>query len=641
MKFTIQPQVLQKLPDIKLGLIIIHNIDFQKNGEEMASKLQKSIEKARETYTPEDIQHSKDIKIWHEKMENVGIDWKNHTVSIESILKRIVVDKKDIGSINPLVDLYNSISINTLTPMGAYNLDQTFGDLTLDFATGEEIYRPLNNKKDEQCEKGELILKDQKESMCRYWVHKQSNTHKITPFTKNIIFRVEGIAKSDTDFQEVLQLLEKEIHENFHPEKIVVHVVDKQNPEIEFEKPEVSEVDLKIENLLNRGVADVIVREDLEKKLRDCAVTGQKLRIKLGIDPTGADLHIGHMVVVKKLKEFQDLGHQVVLLFGNFTGQLGDPTGKVETRKSKTQAELDENAKYYLEQISKVIDVKNIEVVWNADWLGKLSFGDVIQLASTFTVAQMMERDMFQDRIKQNLPIGVQEFMYPLMQGYDSVPTKADVEIGGTDQTFNLLAGRTIQTAYGLAPQNILTVPILEGLDGKMKMGKSTQNYIGVSDEPNDMYGKTMSIPDHLILRYFELATEVSQDEIAEVKEQLNSGVNPRDLKMKLARELVSFYHSPKEALSAEENFIKQFREGDTPNEMEKFSIQKLAGEKNIMKILQITGLVNSGGEARRLIEGGGVKIDGTKVEDINLEAVLKEKSIIQVGKRKFVEMTK
>ncbi|MDP2625221.1 MAG: tyrosine--tRNA ligase, partial [Candidatus Peregrinibacteria bacterium] len=319
-----------------------------------------------------------------------------------------------------------------------------------------------------------------------------------------------------------------------------------------------------ISDLLDRGTVDVIVRKDLEKKLR----SGKKLRVKLGIDPSGADLHIGHMVVIRKLKAFQDLGHQVILLFVNFTGQIGDPTGKSETRKNKTQEELEENAKHYIDQVSKLIDVSKVEVAWNADWLAPLNFTDVIKLASSFTVAQMLERDMFQDRIANNQPISVHEFMYPLMQGYDSVALKADVELGGTDQTFNLLAGRTLQKAYGQEPQNILTVPLLEGLDGKMKMGKSTNNYIGVNEDPKEMYGKVMSIPDDMIVRYFELATDVSLEELEEIKKELDSNSNPRDLKMRLGRELVEIYYNEELAKDSEAHFVNIFAQKQLPDDV-------------------------------------------------------------------------
>ena len=320
----------------------------------------------------------------------------------------------------------------------------------------------------------------------------------------------------------------------------------------------------KIHQILNRGVVEVQVKADLEKKL----LSGKKLNVKLGIDPSGADLHIGHMVVIRKLKEFQELGHKIFLLFGNFTGQIGDPTDKKETRKQKTQEEVEKNAEHYVNQVKKLLDVKKIEVVWNADWLSPMSFADVIKLASNFTVAQMLERDMFQERMKKNIPIGMHEFFYPLMQGYDSVALKADIELGGTDQTFNLLAGRVLQKAYGQMPQDIVTVPILEGLDGKIKMGKTTNNYIGVNEEPKQMYGKVMSIPDALIVRYFELAAFASGEEIEKMKKALKEGQNPRNLKMDLARKIVTIYHDAVAARLAEEEFVNVFSKKELPEDI-------------------------------------------------------------------------
>lgn len=390
--------------------------------------------------------------------------------------------------------------------------------------------------------------------------------------------------------------------------------------------------DDRIFSLLNKGTVEVIVKEDFEKKLK----SGKKLRVKLGIDPSGSDLHLGHMVVIKKLKELQDLGHHIILLFGNFTGQIGDPTGKMEARRPKTQKELEKNAEHYLEQVGKLINIENVEVVWNADWLSSLAFKDVVQLASNFTVAQMLERDMFQDRIKAELPISMHEFLYPLMQGYDSVALKADVELGGTDQTFNLLAGRVLQRAYGQAPQNILTVPILEGLDGKKKMGKSENNYIGINEEPKSMYGKIMSLPDGLILKYFELATNVTFDELKVLKEQLDSGVNPRDLKMRLAGEVVSLYHDENAAKDAEEEFVNVFRNKQLPDEI----LEKVFDKKswNIIDLLVAGKLVSSKSDGRRMIDGGGVRIDSEKVDSIEKEVDLNKKGILlQVGKRKYL----
>lgn len=388
-----------------------------------------------------------------------------------------------------------------------------------------------------------------------------------------------------------------------------------------------------INNILNRGTVEVLIKKDLEKKL----LSGKKLNIKFGIDPSGKDLHIGHMVPIRKLQQFQSLGHKIQLLFGNFTGQIGDPTGKNQTRTIKTQEELEANAKHYLSQVKKILDIKNIEVVWNADWLKKLNFADVLNLASQFTVAQMMERDMFQDRVKNDEPVSVHEFMYPLMQGYDSVALKADVEIGGTDQTFNLLAGRTIQKAYGQKPQDIITVPILEGMDGKMKMGKTTNNYIGVNEPANEMFGKVMSVPDDLIIRYYELATTVPTEEISEIKNNLEKGVNPRDIKMLLAKEIVSIYHDSAQADTAAKEFIRIFSNKELPTAIE---IKKLAiSGGNIVELLSITGLASSKSDARRLIEGGGVRINNQKIDSPDIKISFKKEILIQVGKRKFLKI--
>ncbi len=386
-----------------------------------------------------------------------------------------------------------------------------------------------------------------------------------------------------------------------------------------------------IDKLLNLGVAEVIVKEDLKKKL----LSGKQLRIKLGIDPTGFDLHLGHMVVVHKLKEFQDLGHQIILLFGNFTGRLGDPTGKNETRPMRTQEELEANAKDYMKQASYVLDISKVELRWNAEWLAPLNFADVVHLASQFTVSQMLERDMFQDRIKANQPISMHEFMYPLMQGYDSVALKADVELGGTDQTFNLLAGRTLQKAYDQEPQNILTVPILVGTDGSMKMGKSTGNYIAVDEKSEDLYGKTMSIPDNLILNYFELAARKDGDYLATVAKRLKDGENPRNLKMELGYELVKLYKGEEEAKRAEEHFKTVHQKKELPDEIEEVTLDKATW--NIVDLISELKLAATKSDARRLVEGGGVKWEGEKVDDVKREVELtKEPALLQVGKRNF-----
>lgn len=385
-----------------------------------------------------------------------------------------------------------------------------------------------------------------------------------------------------------------------------------------------------IEALLSLGVADVIVKEDLRKKL----ASGKRLRIKLGIDPTGSDLHLGHMVVVHKLREFQKLGHQIILLFGNFTGQIGDPSGKDEARPMRTQAELEKNAEHYVKQVSSILDVEQVEVRWNAEWLAPLNFSDVVHLSSQFTVAQMLERDMFQERMKKAQPISMHEFLYPLMQGYDSVALKADVELGGTDQTFNLLAGRVLQKAYGQAPQNVITVPLLVGTDGHIKMGKSTGNYIAVDDAPEEIFGKLMSIPDSLILNYLELAARVSLDELKAFAKRLETE-NPRDLKMELGLRVVALYHGEEAAVRAQEHFKTVFQKKEIPDEVEEVTLATASWK--VVDLIAELGLAASKSEARRLVQGGGVKWDSAKIEDVDAAVELSsEPVLLQVGKRHF-----
>lgn len=392
---------------------------------------------------------------------------------------------------------------------------------------------------------------------------------------------------------------------------------------------------MKINNktLLERGTVEVIVKKDLQQKLE----SGKKLKVKLGIDPSGADLHIGHMVVIKKLKEFQDAGHHIQLLFGNFTGQIGDPTDKMAVRQPKTQKDLEKNAEKYLEQVAKILDTSKTEIFWNADWLGKLNFADVVKLAQSFTVQKMLERDMYQKRMKDEKPIYMHEFLYPLMQGYDSVAMESDVELGGTDQTFNLLAGRTIQKAYNMEPQNVVTVPLLVGTDGSEKMGKSLGNYIGVNESAKEIFGKTMSVPDSLLLSYFELATNVEMEEIAQIKSALDQGENPRNIKVRLAKEIVTLYHNKEDAEAAEKEFTEIFANKGLPTDIEIKNVPQ--AEWKVTDLFHELGLVESKGEARRLIEGGGARINGEKVDSVDATIEIKEETLLQAGKRKFIKV--
>lgn len=389
--------------------------------------------------------------------------------------------------------------------------------------------------------------------------------------------------------------------------------------------------------LIKHGVADILPEEDLKKKLEKSLKTGKPLKIKLGLDPTAPDIHLGHTVVLRKLKLFQDLGHEVTIVIGDFTARIGDPTGKSVTRKPLDAETVLANATTYKEQIFKILDPTKTIVRYNSEWLDALSFSDVLKLSAKYTVARMLERDDFHKRYTEGRPIGVHEFMYPLMQGYDSVALESDIEFGGTDQTFNVLMGRHLQAEYDKEPQVIITMPILEGLDGVQKMSKSLGNYIGVDEEPKEMYGKAMSIPDELMMRYFMLVTDMNIEEQEVLATKLKTGeVHPRDAKMKLAFTIVRLYHGEEAANLAQDEFIQVFQKGSLPTDIPEYKVNEK--EVWLPKLIVDAGLAASNSEARRALKQGAVKIDGEKyIGDENIQ--LADGMIIQVGKRKYIKI--
>jgi len=390
-------------------------------------------------------------------------------------------------------------------------------------------------------------------------------------------------------------------------------------------------------DVIKRGTSEIIPEEDLVKKLEHSIKTNKPLNIKLGCDPSRPDLHLGHSVVLRKLRQFQDLGHIAILIIGDFTGMIGDPSGKSKTRPSLTLEETHRNGQSYFEQAEKILSKQRVSMQYNSDWLNKMRFADVIRLASKYTVARMLERDDFTIRYKAGEPISVHEFLYPLAQAMDSVAIHSDVELGGTDQKFNLLVGRDIQREYDQEPQVILTMPILVGTDGVEKMSKSLDNYIGVSDSPKEIFGKTLSIPDKLIYQYFELLTDVSKKELAQIKSSLeNIKTNPRDIKRQLARTLVRMYHSQTSAEDAEKEFDRIFVQKSIPDNIEEF---KLSKSVNIIALLTEAKLAASKGEARRLIDQSGVSIDEERVTDPNMLVPEKDEFILKVGKRRFLKV--
>ncbi|MBB5347662.1 tyrosine--tRNA ligase [Desulfoprunum benzoelyticum] len=388
--------------------------------------------------------------------------------------------------------------------------------------------------------------------------------------------------------------------------------------------------------LIERGVVDCISREELVKKLEKSAQTGIPLKIKAGFDPTAPDLHLGHTVLLQKLKHFQDLGHDIYFLIGDFTGMIGDPTGKSETRKALTVEQVAANAESYKEQVFKILDPERTQVVFNSTWLGKLDSYDMIRLASELTVARMFEREDFRTRFETGMPISIHEFLYPLIQGYDSVALQADVELGGTDQLFNVLMGRDLQRSRGQEPQVVLTLPLLEGLDGVNKMSKSLGNYIGITESADSIYGKVLSISDVLMFRYYDLLSDLSRAEIVALKAKVASGeAHPKEIKKQLARELTARFHSPAAALTAEENFEKVFQKGGLPDVIPEVRLAA-NGDIWVPQLLVDAGLVTSTSDGRRMIQQGAVSLDGERVGEQGLKVQAAGKILVKVGKRRF-----
>ncbi len=395
--------------------------------------------------------------------------------------------------------------------------------------------------------------------------------------------------------------------------------------------------------IIRRGTKEIISEEELQKKLINYKKTNAPLRVKQGFDPSAPDIHLGHTVGLRKLRHFQDLGHEVYFLIGDFTGMIGDPSGRSATRKQLTPDEVKKNAETYKEQVFKILDPEKTIVEFNSHWLAKLTFVDVIKLCSKYTVARMLERDDFANRFQEQKPISIHEFLYPLMQAYDSVALRADVELGGTDQKFNLLVGRDLQREYGQEPQVIITLPIIEGTDGVEKMSKSLGNYIGISEHPYDMYGKIMSVPDKLMLTYFELLTDISYKDLKRIEHDLEKNIiSPLVIKKKLAKEIVKIYHGYSQANEAEQNFERVFQEKKNPDNIQTLLISKqLLKEEElwIVNLVRLTKLLNTRGEILRIIEQGGVKINNEKVLKTNIDIKIKDGDILRIGKLNFYQI--
>lgn len=400
-----------------------------------------------------------------------------------------------------------------------------------------------------------------------------------------------------------------------------------------------SEIDKQLD-LIERGAVDLISRDDMRNKLEKSRKTGVPLKIKAGFDPTAPDLHLGHTVLIQKLKHFQELGHKVSFLIGDFTGMIGDPTGKSETRKPLTEDDVARNAATYKEQIFKILDPEKTEIVFNSQWLGELGPYDFIKLASNLTVARMLEREDFRERFDSHRPISIHEFIYPLLQGYDSVVMEADVEVGGTDQRFNLLMGRDLQRIWQQEPQVVLTMPLLEGMDGVNKMSKSQNNYVGITEKAGDIYGKILSISDDLMWRYYELLSDLSLDQVNRMKQDTLAGkIHPKDAKKQLARELTSRFYDDNIAKKAEDNFERVFKDHDLPEDIPVKVLQIAEETIWLPRLLSLTGMVKGTSEARRLIKQNAVSLEGKKITDIEHQVKVEGELLIKIGKQRFCQV--
>jgi len=653
MKFTVSEKIFDKFPNAKFGALLIEGIDNVRELPELQEKLQTTIDKVVEKHKSINIKQLPQIASWREVFKTLGLN-RDFLPSHEALLTRIM-SKEQLPNINPLVDIYNMFSLKYLIPIGGHNADNV-QNIRIDETTGDQTFDVMHSDEVIPVAKGEFAYLSGNKVLTRHFVWRQSNTSKTDGSTQRIFIPIDNAA-GDMDKNEILQIA-REIAEfitrhlggvakmgysdsknreiNF--DKIKPMSKNKKDPKKNFSVARNIKVDTdpkKIDEILKRGCVDVIEKTEIRKKL----LSGKMLNIYYGIDPTGREMHLGHASTQRKMRDFQELGHNIILLIGDYTVRVGDHSDQEKQRQDLSDAQIEENMKTFKLQYGKTVDVTRVTLRYNSEWLSKLRFIDVIELAKIFTVQQMIERDAFAKRLKANSPIGFDELLYPLMQGYDAYALKTDIQVEGTDQLFNMIAGRKIMEHFDMEPQGIITMPMLIGPDGR-EMHKSLGNYIAVEEEPHSMYGKIMSMKDEVMIEYFTLLTRIPLDEIRKMKEALKSGsVNPMELKKRLAFEITQFFHDNKSAISAQDHFEKTVQKGETPEEMDEIDY---SGEEKALpfaKFLVAKGFIASNADAKRLINQGGIQIDGKKVSKLDQEVSLQPGSVVQIGKRMFVRI--
>ncbi|MDQ2830703.1 MAG: tyrosine--tRNA ligase, partial [Chloroflexota bacterium] len=655
MLFRVSPDIFARFPDVFIAVVAADGVP---NGAPVAAveaELRMAEREARErlTETGVDLQAHPFIARWRDAFRTAGINPNKYRSSVEALLTR-VQKGSDLPALSPAVDLANAVSLRSWLPAGAHDVDRLADTLEVRLSSAGETFHPIGGAIPEAVEAGEIVYADAREVRTRRWIWRQGDAAKVTAASRRIFFPIDGwLGLNEEETREAAHELAHLLRQHLGV-RAEVAFVHKDNPEVRVLENRVAagetgavrdsaavdeavaspfttcaDVDKgdvlpsaprddrrydgdEIDELLGRGVVDVIVRADLERRLR----TGEKLRVKLGIDPTAPRLHIGRAVPLRKLRRFQELGHTICLIIGDFTAQLGDASDKDATRRMLSEQEVYQNMASYKEQIGRILDASKVEWSYNSDWLGQLRFKDVTDLAQLFTVARMLERENFRLRYEAGKPIGLQEFMYPLMQGYDSYAIEADVEVGGTDQLFNLMAGRDVQRHFGKRPQDILTFGMIWGLDGR-KMSTSEGNTILIDEPPVDMYGKIMSMGDDQIIPYFEVATEVPWREIGELARELAAGLNPMSAKKRLAYEITKLYHGETGAAEGQQYFERLHQDKGTLGDNQ-WPIVLIPGARprQVGTLFVEAGIAISNSEVRRLIQQGGLELDGERVTD-------------------------
>jgi tyrosyl-tRNA synthetase len=627
MKFTVNQTVFEKFPDFKVGVLVVKGIKNPENSGALRELLDTASQKAMDVSPT----HPK-IASWLSAFEKLGINPLENKPAHVALLDRVRGGGK-IPSIEPIVDLANSVSLTHSVPIGTHSLNELSDDVEIRPTTESDTFTPMRATTTEKVESGIFAYTSGNQVLTKNLVWRQGETSKIRPSSTDVFIPIDTFESvSENELLKIMEELEELIQKNLSPDSIIKTIVSRTSPQFSWESTNTAiNADPQTMEVLSRGVVEILPSKN---SLIDL-MTKKRIRVYMGIDPTGSLLTLGHSVGLRKLQQFADLGHEVIMLVGNGTVKIGDPTGRDSTRPELTDEVIAENFKNWKAQASKILNFDKIEIRYNGDWLGKLSYSDMVKLMAKTTVQQLMERDMFQDRMKNNLPIHAHEIMYPLLQGYDSVAMDVDLEIGGTDQTFNMMMGRTLQKAYNNHEKWVLTTPIINGTDGR-KMSKSYGNFVALTDEPKDMYGKLMRITDDMIIEYFTVLTDVPMAEVNEMQQAMAAGENPMTFKKKLAFTITEMYHSTVDATQAQEYFHQAVQQNMVPNDAPKIKVKK--SSQPIGEFLQQALVGESNSNIRRLLEQKSIELlpTGQRPTDFNEAVDFTTVEAVRVGKHRY-----